>query len=159
MRRRDRQAPRRVEHAAAGEPVQEHAEVGVDVHESVTGPGDVVLLIGVLFRVGHEHLVANLGHVERREPAGQERVAEQERDRDVPEVAVEDVDAIVVEVCGEQEVAEWRVRQREALVDGAVDMRNVHRLGRRRNGLVPRRQVAVLAGEDEQRRLCPCLAR
>ena len=105
-RRRDRQAPRRVERAARDQALlpagQARRPVQVEhVDEAVALAGHVVVLVGVLLGVGDIDLAAQDLHVERGEALGEVRVGERTRlQRDGLEVGVVDLDLAGAEVGG-----------------------------------------------------------
>src|SRR5581483_7492147 len=68
--------PWRVQRAPGGQPAQERAVVGEDVHESVTRAGHVIFAVGVWLRIGHVELAREFRDVERRVTEREQRVHE-----------------------------------------------------------------------------------
>src|SRR5207249_97397 len=113
--------------------------------------GDFVMRSLVLLRVRDEDARADRLDPERRVAVRKLRVDKLSGMRDEGEGAVEDVDVRVVEVGGVEQVAGWRRREREPLVDRAEP-----RAIGEDDGLVPLRRMPAanlpgLGGEDEDR--------
>jgi hypothetical protein len=87
----------------------------VDIDEAIAGPGQVVVLIGLLLGVRNVKSSAEILDVERGEPSRDPPVPEASLERDLSEAGVEDVDGAEPEVGREQVV----VADGEPLVDGA----------------------------------------
>src|SRR5438445_7851869 len=123
------------------------------VDESVSRSGDVVVLVGVLHRVGHVERSIDIADAEGREARGDRRIGERAVEGRKREVTVENVDGTRLEVGGEEEVAGSVAPKREALVDGRRRLVSLKdRLGRI-NVAVPAGDRAVLGGEDEASRV------
>jgi acyl-CoA synthetase (AMP-forming)/AMP-acid ligase II len=99
---RDRQPPRLVQRAAAGDPADELAVDRVHVDEAAADPGDHVGPGPVLLAVGDVQHAVEVLHVERGITARDPRVTELPRRPDELEVAVEHVDPGVGHVRREQ---------------------------------------------------------
>src|ERR1700722_7839851 len=97
------QAPRSVQRAAGGEPLEKGALGIEDIDETEPRSGNVVLVQGVLLGVGDIQLAAHVLDVERGETSGDRRVGERTGfERDGRELRVEDIDSALAEVGGEQ---------------------------------------------------------
>ena len=155
-RRRQRDAPRRVQRPTAGE-VANQAAVRIehdDHSQSVPSRARrrrprVLVLLGV----GHEQIAVDVLNAERREMARNIRLelALQLALRDrVLVQGIEHVDLAVVEVGGVQQVLLAVGGERQPLVDGAFARRHLLRLGQV-DSRGPGGDHARLGGEDEQR--------
>src|SRR5207244_8960925 len=97
-RRSEREAPRRVQLPVGRHPAEQRAARVELVDEAETLAGDVVVAVGVLLRIGHEDVAADVLDPERRVAGRNRRVDEGTRRVHVAEAPVEDVDLPVVEV-------------------------------------------------------------
>jgi len=133
----------------------EQVTAGVEgIDEAVAAAGDVVVGFGVLLRVGDEDRAVDVLDAEGREAPGDLAIGEGAGPVLLGERVVEDVDARVVEIGGEEVGLARGVSLGQALEDRAVD-RGVVDLQDgvgRVDGRIPAGDAAVLAGEDELRR-------
>src|SRR5437867_1447615 len=120
------------------------------VHEPMALAGDVIVLVGILERVGHVDDAAQAANPERRVSCGERGVGEPARHG--IEGGVEHVHGARVEVAGVETVAGSRAGNGQTLIDGTAG-RVVHGDDRACRGdpRIPSQDRAVLGGEDEAR--------
>lgn len=153
--RRQRQSPGGVQRLFRCKALDEFPCGAEDIHKAVPWPGDIIMPVFILAGVGDVEVAANVGNAKGGVIGWQREVF-----KDIAfvwlgnqmEVGVVDINAVVVEVGGIEEVVPFDACQRQPFVDGGTG------IGGGEDGIVavygwtPGSNRAVFGGEDEERR-------